>query len=367
MDREHQAQSAGGRERSRLTQVVNLALYGAGIGLFVYLLETSGLTLGMIKDVGWGVPVALVALYGLVAAIDAGAWYVAARPAYRPSFHGLLVLRTGGEALTNGLPGGLVFGEAYKALMLRRWYGTSVSTSAPSLIALKFALGYSQALFVMAGLTLCFGLLRARSVDVFGLAGLEWISFAVICAMCLFMGFPLLLYARGQSFTGLVDALARLPFPRLAAWLTRRREAFVGLDRGCAQILGGERRRLLAVFGISLLRWLVSVAETVVILWAIGVDVNLETAFVIEAVGSAFRLVFFLVPSGIGGVDASIFALFSLYGLPSPAAGLFIVLKRLRELAWIGLGFALVAITRQARDAAPRVPSPAGAVPHVKL
>ena len=334
-------------------RMFNLALYAAGLLLFVYLVRSSGLTWSMVTEVGWAAPALLVVIYTLVALLDALAWYVVARPAYAPSVGGLLVLRTGGESLTNGLPGGVVFGEAYKAVMLKRWYGTPYAASAPSLMALKFALGYSQAAFIVGGLALCYGLLRERSVELTGVPGLHWISLAVIVAMCLFMAVPLLLHARGRSFAGLARSLARLRWAALRGWLEARAPAFEQLDRGVGEVLGRERGRLLAAFGLSLLRWLMSVSEAYIILWAIGLEPSLATAFAIEAVGSAFRLVFFLVPSGIGGVHASIFALFKLYGLSSPAAGLFIVLKRLRELAWIGVGLALVAVTRGVKAPVP--------------
>ena len=116
------------------------------------------------------------------------------------------------------------------------------------------------------------------------------------------------------------------------------------LDRSFTEVVRGNGRHLAMVFFTLLAGWLVFVLETYFLLPFLGVKVDLATAYVIESVGSMFRLVFFLVPSGIGGQDASFVALFKLFGLPDRTVGVFVLVKRFKEVLWIGIGFLLLAL-----------------------
>ena len=121
--------------------------------------------------------------------------------------------------------------------------------------------------------------------------------------------------------------------------MTPALEAF---ETACHRVVHNNRRHLIPVFILAFAGWVVSALETYAILWGLGHRVSFETAFVIESVGSLFRLIFFIVPSGLGGQDASFLVLAQLYGLPSDIGGALIVLKRVKELVLVGLGFSLL-------------------------
>ena len=92
--------------------------------------------------------------------------------------------------------------------------------------------------------------------------------------------------------------------------------------------------------------WVMYVGESWILLEAMGLEPTIRSAFAMESVGSLFRLIFFMVPSGIGGQDASFFALFKLYDYPLEQAGVFILVKRFKEVIWIGMGFLLILLFR---------------------
>jgi uncharacterized protein (TIRG00374 family) len=342
-----------------------------GLGLFVYLVASSGITLEMLARVGW-VGFGLVLALSLVAALaDTTGWALALRHVARPTLGRLFGIRTGGDALTNSLPGGIVLGEPFKALALRRWLGVSLSDSAASQLTVKFGLGITQALFVLAGLILVYPLLRDRSVELFGFAGAHYIGLAVIAGFLAVMLLLLVAVLRGNSFGAIARAARRLPIRPLRRWLDRSTPKIAEVDASFSRVYAQNRRRLPAIFAVMTVGWLAGALESYVLLRALGQPVSFETAFAIESVGSMFRLLFFLVPSGIGGQDASLLALFRLFNLPKAAGGAFVLLKRVKELAWIGLGFILVAASRRrsespAAAAAPN-PVPDGALPVAPL
>lgn len=323
-----------------------------GLGLFVYLVVSSGITLEMLARVGW-VGFGLVLSLSLVAALaDTTGWSLALRHVARPTLGRLFGIRTGGDALTNSLPGGIVLGEPFKALALRRWLGVSLSDSAASQLTVKFGLGITQALFVLAGLILVYPLLRDRSVELFGFAGTNYIGLAVIAGFLSVMMLLLVAVLRGNSFGALARAARRLPIRPLRRWLERSAPKVAEVDASFARVYALNRRQLPAIFAVMLVGWLAGALESYVLLRALGQPVSFETAFAIESVGSMFRLLFFLVPSGIGGQDASLLALFRLFNLPKAAGGAFVLLKRVKELVWIGLGFVFVAASRRRSEPA---------------
>jgi uncharacterized protein (TIRG00374 family) len=303
----------------------------------------------MLADVGSTGFGLLLAISSVAILLDTLAWYFSMRHVARPGLARLLGLRLGGDALTNALPGGVVLGEPFKALMVKRWFGVSLTDSAASLMTVKFGLGITQSLFVLAGLLLIYPLLRDRSQELFGFAGAQYIGLAVIVGFQLVLLMLLFAVFRGRSFGTLARGLGRLPIAPLRRWLGKNEQRFAAVDESFAGVFRNNRSSLPVVFTVLMAGWLASSLESYVLLRALGQPVSLTTAFTLESVGSMFRLLFFLVPSGIGGQDASFLALFRLFDLPRAAGGAFVLIKRAKELVWIGVGLILIVLFRKGR------------------
>ena len=72
----------------------------------------------------------------------------------------------------------------------------------------------------------------------------------------------------------------------------------------------------------------------------------METATIIEALGTAVRFATFLVPASLGALEGGYVATFTALGL-APSAGIaFGLARRVRELVWIAVGFAAFAAIR---------------------
>ncbi len=90
-----------------------------------------------------------------------------------------------------------------------------------------------------------------------------------------------------------------------------------------------------------------SALETYVILLCLGSPVSLELALIIEAIGTGVRFASFMVPAHIGVLEGGHVVTFVALGL-SPAAGLsFMLVRRVREATWVGVGFLLAALERR--------------------
>ncbi len=316
-----------------MKRALGFVLYGVCILWLVQQLRGSGMQLDLGRSQNWLLLAAAIGISAFMALFDGLAWRAALKASskIRPSLGSLVYLRVAGDAITNAVPGGFVLGETIKALRLRDWLNMPLVESAPSLLFIKFGLGYSQALFIFVGLIMGFGLTNP-------------LAFAALLLMCVVMGLPLALLWRGGSFTAFAQFLQRFSWGR--RFVSSRLNSLQKLDNSCRTLMRQGPALAAEVLGWLLLHWLMGVIETMLILHVLGTGTGWQEAFVIESLGSMFRLLFFMVPSGVGGQDASFFVLFKMYDISKASAGVFIAFKRAREIFWIALGLVLVLLSR---------------------
>ena len=73
-------------------------------------------------------------------------------------------------------------------------------------------------------------------------------------------------------------------------------------------------------------------------LYALDVPLSLALAMVIEAFGAAVRFASFLVPAGIGVMEAANAGAFAALGAGAGAGLAFSFLRRARQAVWVGVG-----------------------------
>ena len=78
-----------------------------------------------------------------------------------------------------------------------------------------------------------------------------------------------------------------------------------------------------------------------------GVAVELSTATVIEAFGTAVRFATFMIPASLGAAEGGYVVTFAALGL-GPAAGVsFGLVRRVREATWAGIGLVVFALLQR--------------------
>jgi uncharacterized protein (TIRG00374 family) len=90
--------------------------------------------------------------------------------------------------------------------------------------------------------------------------------------------------------------------------------------------------------------WSLEAVETYVILRLIGAPISFAEAYAIETICSYIRSIAFVIPSGLGAQDAAYLGFLTGSGLSHPTAIAFILLKRMRQILWIAVGFAILFI-----------------------
>ena len=73
----------------------------------------------------------------------------------------------------------------------------------------------------------------------------------------------------------------------------------------------------------------------------LGLSIGWHQAWLIEALIQVLRIVTFMIPSSIGAQEGGIVLIFSQFGFTSGLALTFAVIRRIREILWIGAGLVL--------------------------
>jgi uncharacterized protein (TIRG00374 family) len=242
----------------------------------------------------------------------------------------LYLVRTAGEAVNNITPFGSMGGEPLKAFMLKARYGIRYQDSGVSLILAKTLILMALVLFLAIG----FGLLlpsEKLSVSYKAIAGLGLTGLGTGIGL-----FFLIQRYRVSSWLG------RHVSNR---WASARWERVVGLvhefDARVAGFYTAHRGRMLGAFLLALLNWLMGVGEVYLVMYLLGHPVSFVDAWIMEALVQLVRAGTSFIPSSLGAQEATFKVVCAaLTGDPSVGLACAMV-RRVRELIWIGAGVGL--------------------------
>ena len=276
--------------------------------------------------------------FALIMAVDTLGWRYAF--AYdRVPFLRLMAARVAGEAVNVMTAVAPVGGDAIKVWFL----GSHVPyrESVASVIVAKTTITLSQTLFLLLGVAVALAL----SVD------------ARLVAVMLWLLLVELVGAGGFLFvqvTGLLGRGAR----RLARFGKLKAIASAeNLDQTLQSFYRRQWRRFSLSMGFHLLGWLMGVLETWLFLQVLHVPASLTTAVVIETLGSAVRFATFFMPGSLGALEGANAAAFAALGFGAQAGLAFSLLRRLRQVVWIGLGVLVLLVARGRALLAPEAPA----------
>lgn len=274
----------------------------------------------------WQIGVLVIANAVVLATIT-GRWWVLLRGVdHRVPFLPLFIYRLAAFGLSYFTPGPHVGGEMLQVFMVEREHGVPRSDSLAA-VALDKAIEYSVNLtFLMLGIA---AVLQWRIVpretgqQALGLAA------ALLILPVLYLG---------------LTALGYYPVTRLARPLARRRPRFAGaadtIEESETQV-GRYFRQAPHAFAlavaVTLFGWLALIVEYWLMIHFLGVDLTLPQ--LVAALTAARLSILMFLPAGLGALEASQAAAFSLLGL-DPAVGISAsLLIRLRDttLGLLGL------------------------------
>ena len=302
-----------------------------GIGLLAILVwrNDPAAILSAIRQLGWRLLIVLVFPFPVVHLLDTLGWRFAFRRDAVP-YGALFSARLAGEAFNLTTPTASVGGEAVKAWLVRRH--VSLAEALPSVIVAKTTITAAQGLLLLAGLPCAWLLLPADSPL---LPVMLWLLVAEIVAVGLFV------FAQVGGLLGRGGrALARLPiFRALAGGLGR-------LDTSLGEFYRRQPGRVALSVLFHFLGWVLGAFEVWIVMHLLGVEFGFAAALLVEAFSTAVRFATFMVPASIGALEGGHVAIFTALGFGGALGLSLSIVRRLREVTWIGIGFLLLAASR---------------------
>lgn len=314
-------------------KTLHVALLGLGLVLFIFLLSRVGLspiTLHF-RALGWKLFLLLLPYAFGYFFFTLGWKAMLADGASVPSSK-LFLIRTAGEAINYLTFSASLGGEPVKAHLLCS-HGVPLEKGLTSVIVTKTAMTLAQMTFTIIGITLAVGQIGLKSPF---LAFSAALTMAWIPVMALFI-----LIQRQGLFATLLHAAKRLRF--LKTRLKRWEERIQGLDRQIAAFYEKEARSLILSWGLHLGGWTAQSLEVYLLLSFLGLPVDLPTALAIQSLSVLAKAAAFVIPGAVGAQEGGNLLIFLGFSLPAEAGMTFSLVRRGRELLWVGLGLLILA------------------------
>lgn len=315
--------------------IARLVLLVVGIVAFVWLLVDIGprAVAHSLHSLSWWL-LLLVWFPALPAILlEVAAWrYAFSRD--RVPFRELVRARLVGDAFNGTTPTGSVGGEAIKAWLIRPWVSTRESV--PSLLIAKTSDVAGQAFVQGVGLAVAWAIMPR---DAWLVRVLLWTLGLQVLAI------------GGFVFVQVGGAVARGSHALRRLGLLAARAAGAGalrVDRALARYYRRQHGRLALSLLCSVGSLLATILETYLILLGLGTaGASLASAAVLTAAGWAAIFAGFLVPAHIGIQEGGFAAAAVALGMPAEVGLTVSLVKRLRDVLWYGIGFALFAHDRR--------------------
>ena len=319
--------------------MLRLLLFAVGLltlGLIVW-----HIGLGNIYDTAVQLgPVALLVMLipsVIMYSVEAYAWKVTLGPSGKDiPFWRVLAIRTAGEAVNMTTPSGYVGGEPLKAHLLRKHH-VPMEEAYTSVIIAKTTMTIAEVLFILLGIALGVWLLGGNesSGQTIPAALLSVGLLAIVTIGVVFV-------QRQGLFTWLLECMQKVGLK--IAYLEARKEKLLSLDRAIRGFYRHKRPAFCASTGLSFLGWIAEALEVYIIIWFLGGPTMALSALSIAALSVFIKSSTFFIPGSLGTQDGGNLLLLEAFGYSGVTGITFALLRRFRELVWIGIGLLCLAM-----------------------
>jgi uncharacterized protein (TIRG00374 family) len=281
----------------------------------------------------------------LMYVLEAWGWRLTLGPhAAAVPFWRLFLIRTAGEVVNMTTPTAYVGGEPLKAYLLKD-RGVPLVEGLASVVIAKTAMTIAQVAFILLSIAAAFWYARGRG----GSDKLSLAAGLVSVGLLLFGTVMLVTIQRHGLFSGLLQLLRW--FRLHIRFLERRAQRLAELDRTIMTYYAQDRRGFLLSIALFFLGWLAEALEVSAMLFYLDVPADALRAIAIGGLSVFIKGGTFFIPGSVGAQEGGNLMLLVAFGYTELTGITFALLRRFRELVWIGIGLAVLAATR--RDASP--------------
>jgi uncharacterized protein (TIRG00374 family) len=269
--------------------------------------------------------------------VEAYGWKITLGPSAKNiPFWRVLAIRTAGEVVNMTTPTAYVGGEPLKAYLLKKHHVPMVEGLASVIIA-KTTMTIAEVLFILLGIALAFWTVGAD-----GSSG-QTVAAAFLGVGLLLFGTAAFVFVQRQGlFTWLLEFLRKIGLK--IAYLEAREEKLRSLDRTILDFYRHNRPAFYASTGLFFLGWMAEALEVYVIISYLGGPAMAFSAISIGALSVFIKGGTFFIPGSLGAQDGGNLLLLRAFGYSDVTGITFALLRRFRELVWIGIGLLCLAM-----------------------
>ncbi len=275
-------------------------------------------------------------VYPVVFGFDTLGWgYSFTKDLKRVPYWDLYCIRVIGETFNNIIPwAASLGGEPIKVELLKSRHDVARADAYASVLIVHTTFWVSLNIFVIGGILAAVKThplppVLQQSVMIF-LVGLAFVALTLVIG--LHWGIFQKVHKFGEAF--------KWWGPDSKEKLLR----FVKLDEDIKKFYTTNRYRFFLSTFFNFLGWFAGVFETYMIANILGISVSFGEAWLLEALVQVLRIVTFFIPSSIGAQEGGIVLIFSQLGFVKEASVTFAVVRRLREMIWLGCGLLVWAL-----------------------
>lgn len=328
-----------------MQRVARLLLLVLGVGLAGYLVQQhAGAIADSLRQVGWGFVPFMGASF-LLYALDTWGWrlcFVEGQPPI--PFGRLFGVRMGGEAVNKVTPLASMGGEPLKGYLITR-DGSSLADAMASVVISKKVMTLAQIAFIYLAVALGLPRLPGKSALLWGLTVFP--SLVLLgCIVAAVLDYRLRRRTAGEAESS-----------GPSGW----RRAMIDLWSRIADFYYTHPREFGASFLIFFLGWGAGALELIAAAHALRFPLTWTDAVILEGLLMSVNMATFFIPANAGSQEGGFALLAPLLGISTPHGVALAVLRRCRDVLWVGYGLAYLALTEGKILITPKVePSPNG-------
>ncbi len=301
-----------------------------GCLLFAWVLQKVDLAsvLDLMRKFGSGF-IWIIFIYGIVIWWDTLSWKYAFKPAEAKTFPitSLFKIRTIGESFNALTPLGTLGGEPVKAQLLKDHHGLGFKQGLASQVVGRTTLLISLIFFFIPGVYL---LLHSSSIS----SQFIKISLTALTIFSTLIFLFLIFQITGGlgKFSNFLSKLFKINSED--GFLSQ----FITLDQMMSSYYQKHSKEFWASISYGFLGWVTGILELYVTTRFLGMELSIQKLWLIEALTQLIRVCSFFIPLSFGAQEGGLIWIFKSMGMSVDLGLTVSLVRRVRELVWIGIG-----------------------------
>ncbi len=325
-----------------MSKTIHFILGAAGLALLYWMAQQIGFD--VLKEnflrFGFSSTFLLIAVYSLAQIAFCMAWFVLLKDQKHPiGFWRTFYAYAAGDALNMTVPSGNLAGEPVKIMLIKNV--VNAESALASVTVYKFADFLSMTLFLLAGWGLHFFFYKMPAPWVIG-GGV--ILFGMTAASVLFF------FIQQKGFFLRLGKL--LHSLGLEKWVESKLQSAHIVDEAVRKFYDSHHKPFALSVFYNFLAWFGGVLEIMIFMRLLNLPVSFPAALTVETFSLFVNNISFFVPARIGVGEGARTLLFVALGYTKDAGLSYGIVRRIRELAWVGIGFLILFFSRRGGNGA---------------